>query len=125
MDNAEEKLILRLRPFIEGQRVLLVSDRRKAAVEDELRERLGLEVTWIDSKRPRKLQSAQAGVSAGSCDLVLVATSFVGHNVDRLLKPACKQRGIPFLAAKKGRLLSYVTALATWALPDPGARRGW
>lgn len=119
--SIEDKLSVRLRPILEGQHALMVTNRREAIIERDLHDRLALAVTWVDSGRPRRLQAARSTILMAGCDLVLVATGFVGHNVDMLLKPVCKHCRVPFLAASRGRLLAYLTAMADCFLVDPVA----
>lgn len=108
-----------LRARLEDHRVFLVTNRRAVDVECELRARVGLRVTWVDSTHPRQLDAARSTVRQGACELVLVATAFVGHDVDMILKSACKQAEIPFLAVNKGGLQACILALMSFVSRKP------
>lgn len=106
-----------LRERLIGRRALLVSDRANRELEHKLHSVLGLKLTWVNSKHARKLQSAKRSVQSGTCDFVLIASSFMGHKVDAVLKGACKQSGTLFVDVKQGKFHSCVRALASVLLP--------
>jgi hypothetical protein len=103
--------IAKLRPKLAGRRAYLVSNRGKSTLEPWLRQHLGLTIQLIEAKRQRKLESARHAIRSGNCDLVLIVTDFVGHNVEHILKPICKQFGVPFVAIGKGRPRACLIAL--------------
>lgn len=107
-----------LRTRFDGRRALFISNRRECAIERKLRDCLGLRVTWVDSTHPRRLHAARKTVQRRGCDLILVATSFVGHDVDATLKPVCKRNNIPYVIVRKGSINACLGALATFAARD-------
>jgi hypothetical protein len=113
----------KLRAQLAGRRAILVSNRGKSTIDQWLREHLGLTVEVIETKRQRKLESARNAIRSGRCDLVLVVTEFVGHNVEYTLKPICKQLGVPFVAIGKGRPQACLIALGR-ALSGNSSERG-
>ena len=60
-----------------------------------------LEWEGTEFKR-NSLQALRNRVSAGGIDLVLVLRSFVGHDADQILLPACRERGIDWVHVEQG-----------------------
>lgn len=117
-DPPEDRRVAALRVELTGKRAALVSDKRNRALERKLSSTIGLKINWIDSKRSRKLQSAKRSVQAGSYDLVLIASVFMGHHVDATLKGACKQHGALLIDVKSGKFTSCLRALADALLTE-------
>jgi hypothetical protein len=101
----------RLRARFKGHQTQLVTNRRNVEVEGKLERLLELHVEWIDSSKPRQLGAARQAIHHGGCELVLVATGFVGHDVDSMLKSACKLAKSPFISVRKGSISACLRAL--------------
>jgi hypothetical protein len=71
-----------------------------------------ISLDWCDGS-PRRLQSAVRRSQQGAYELVIAATGFMNHSTDRALGPACKQAGVPYAHAYRGRTLACARAIAT------------
>lgn len=95
-----------------GKRDLFVSNRADGELQarlDALLEFGALE--WAEAS-PRRNASAVEAIAAGSYDLVLGATGFLGHKDDGQLARACRCAGVPFIRADKGRPGAVIRALS-------------
>jgi len=106
-----EALIARVREQVSGKAALFVSNRDDPQLKRSIEESFGLVLDWCDSSS-RRLQSALNRIQQGTYDLVIAATGFLGHKDERPLGRACKQAGVPYARAYRGRTLACATAIA-------------
>lgn len=104
-------LLERVQEYTAGKRILFVGNRDDTRLKKELEQDLHGEVTIksVNSKREKVVVDA---VTADKFDLVLVASSFVGHNVMNNVCRKAKAEGIPAVRVSKGRRAATVRALA-------------
>jgi hypothetical protein len=110
--------LARLRARFEGCRARLVTNRRSAEVEHELEQAIGLRIKWVDCAQPRRLNATKLAVRHGAVQLILVATSFVGHAVDNALKLPCRRAKVPFIPVENGSAQACLLALRTFMLHE-------
>jgi len=109
--NPADTLAATLRPQLDGQRALFVSNRRDSEIIRALQRLVGLD-TEIVVNKPARVRSACEAIGRGRYDLVMAATGFIGHKTERSLVVACRGSGTPFVRAYKGRPLACLRALA-------------
>jgi hypothetical protein len=104
-------LLESVRSETSGKRILFVGNRDDKRLEQELSKDLACEVTV---KSVNKVQDKVIVdmTSASKYDLVLVATSFVGHSTLSVVSRKAKAEGIPCVRVSKGRPAATVRALA-------------
>ncbi len=101
------------REHTRGRRILFVGNRAdpglQATLERSLEPRL---LDWSDGK-PAALQSLAARIRQGRYDLVLLATGFLSHSGEQVLRRACAQARppVPSVRAFKGRELAVLRAV--------------
>lgn len=101
----------RARALVQGKRALFVSNRTDPELETRLTEMLGLTLDWRSVDQPRSLQSAGERIRMGAFDLVLVATGFIDHSSEAMLREAIDATDVPMLRLGKGRLLACAQAI--------------
>lgn len=105
------ELVRRVQLAVRGKAALFVSNRDDPQLERALETELGLELDWC-VLNPRRMQAAAQRVRCGRYSLVIVATGFVSHSVDRVLGKAAKSAGVPFVRARRGRLQATAYAIS-------------
>jgi hypothetical protein len=101
----------RARALVQGKRALFVSNRTDPELETRLTEMLGLTLDWRSVDQPRSLQSAAERIKNGAFDFVLVATGFIDHSSEAMLREAIDATDVPMLRVGKGRLLACAQAI--------------
>jgi len=99
---------------VTGETALFVSNRDDPQLKRVLEAELGLELDWC-LLNPRRMQAAAERVRGGRYGLIIVATGFVSHSVDRVLGKAAKSAGVPFVRARRGRLRATVHAISRFS----------
>lgn len=104
-------LLKSVQKYTNGKRVLFVGNREDSKLQTELEKALGCKVTMKNCNTTRE-KAIVDGVTAHRFDLVLVATSFVGHGVSNGVARKAKAEGLPCVRVSKGRTAATVRALA-------------
>jgi hypothetical protein len=114
--NCEDpgELVRRVRLAVTGEVALFVSNRDEPQLKWVLETELGLELDWCVLS-PRRMQAAAKRVRFGRYSLIIVATGFVSHSVERVLGKAAKSAGVPFVRARGGRLRATAHAISRFS----------
>jgi len=105
-------LLGKVRPLVQGKRMLFVSNRDDEELRARLEEDLGCKVTLKNGSSTRQMGVIVDGVTPERYDFVVMATGFNRHHADTNLCRAAKAAGVPYLRVNKGRPLATVRALA-------------
>lgn len=114
-------LVARARELVAGQRALFVSNREDPELHARLEHAFGLDITWCVAD-PRRVEAQTDRIRHGAYDIVLSATGFQSHSVDRALSGACRAAKLRLVRVDHGRPLACARALARqYGLPrtDP------
>jgi hypothetical protein len=95
-------ILERAKELLQGKKVLFVSNRPDKRLQKKLADELGIEVDWKDVERVSAAQTASDRIKNGQYDLVFVATSFVSHKSDKVVKAACKSSETRYVPVNKG-----------------------
>ncbi len=61
------------------------------------------ELVWVPAEyRRNTLQTVRDRVRAGGVDLVVILRSFVGHDADQVILPACRETGVGWVSVEQG-----------------------
>jgi len=94
-----------------GRHALFVSNRSDPALQERLLRDFSFgALDWAEAT-PRRIDAAVEKIAAGTFELVLGATGFLGHREDGRLARACKSAGIPYVRVHKGRPSAVAQAL--------------
>lgn len=81
------------------------------------------ELTWMPAEfRRNSLQAVRDRVRAGGLDLVLILRSFVGHDADQVILPACREMQVGWASVEQGYGVARVRQAIERYL-DPDDRR--
>lgn len=106
-----EALRRRVVPHTRGRKALLVLNRSDPNLERRLSELLELVQLDAIEFSNRSLEAKRGSILQWGYDLVLSATGFQSHQVDRVLREACRKREVPYVRIAKGRPLATLRAL--------------
>lgn len=106
-----KQLLERVRRIVEGQKVLFVSNRTDERLRRKLEKELGIEVDWKDVQQVKAAQTASSRIRNGRYDMVFVATSFISHKSDKLIKGACQESDTRYVPVNKGSAQHVVQGL--------------
>lgn len=90
-------------PQVRGKRASIIG----GDLREEARQRIESTfefalVDWVTTDHARNLQVLASAVKGGSVEFVIVLRRFIGHDVDRILRPACRAAGVPWVSVDKG-----------------------
>jgi hypothetical protein len=98
-------------PLSEWSFASIVAGKRAAIVGGDLREdaRRRIQeafhfdsVDWYTTDHSRNIQALASSVIGGSLNFVIVLRRFIGHDVDRIVLPACKAADVPWVSVERG-----------------------
>lgn len=99
-----------VKPWVEGLKTLVISNRMDPELEKRLSEKLGLDITWAICDM-RRAQAQAKAISKNKYDLVIGQTGFLSHNIENILARACMANQVPYIRADKARPTSTAMAL--------------
>ena len=100
----------RARESLEGKRCILVTNRPEQELCDDLAIRTGMDVTFCVNQT-RKLDAVANSIKSGGIAVVLLVTSFIGHDADAKLKEACRRGAAKLLRVRKGKVRVLIEEL--------------
>jgi hypothetical protein len=104
-------MIDRARALVAGRRALFVGNRIDTELMDRLAAELELTPEGCVVGQKRQVQNAAERIRRGSYDLVLLATGFVDHSAEAIIRDAVRARGVTSLRVGKGRILACAVAI--------------
>ncbi len=88
---------------VDGKRASIIGGDLREEARARIQAAFGFEsVEWVTTDHARKVQSLANAVTGGSVDLVIVLRRFIGHDVDRVILPACKAASVPWVSVEHG-----------------------
>jgi hypothetical protein len=106
-----ESILARARALAAGKRALFVTNRRDESTRRILEKDLAMHIDWEDVTQVKTALTAAARISNGKYDLVFVATSFVAHKADSVIRTACRKSGTKLFSVARGGVLQMAQAL--------------
>ncbi|MBI5493836.1 MAG: hypothetical protein HY904_02350 [Deltaproteobacteria bacterium] len=100
-----------VRAAMSGKRCVLVTNRPEQELASELHARTGMLVDVCENKS-RLLDGVVASIRVGRVAVVLLVTSFIGHDVDAKIQDACRSGAARLLRVRKGKLRVLMEELA-------------
>ncbi|HXN33867.1 MAG TPA: hypothetical protein VN894_18485 [Polyangiaceae bacterium] len=89
-------------PFVRDRTVLMVGGAPRESARVRVERAFAMrELVW-SADDPRKAQSAEARITSGGYDLVLVLLRFMSHATNEKLVQACSARDVPFVPVEHG-----------------------
>jgi hypothetical protein len=81
---------------------------------------------WVTTDHARNIQVLAAAIRGGTIEFVILLRRYIGHDVDRIVIPACRAAGVPWISVERGYGVSQITLAieryrASDAPPPPGA----
>jgi len=77
---------------------------------------------WVETDHSRKLQALRDAIESGRYDLVIVLRRFIGHDVDRIVLPACKAADVAWASVDHGYGITQVRQALERYLGQAGPR---
>jgi hypothetical protein len=105
-------LVDRVRRYTKGKRSVFVGHRRDPELQASLREAFGFEVLDCRIAEPRRVEQLGEAIGDGRYDMVLGATGFQSHSLDKSLARACRQAGIHYIRVNQGEPIACLRAVA-------------
>lgn len=87
-----------------GKRAVMVGGSPREVNRARLEKAFELaELDWMPAEfRRNSLQAIRDRVRSGGVDLVLILRSFVGHDADQVILPACREAGVAWASVEQG-----------------------
>lgn len=124
-ETPEEDPMARLqavvRPYTEGRKALLVSNRKDTLLAEQIRADLDFYEVDLALIDPRRLQSAEEAILGGAYDFVLEVNGFLSHSADGLVSEACHRANTRLIRVGKGRPRNVLRVLARVLAPGDDA----
>lgn len=91
-----------VRTLVQGKHAAFLTNRKSPKIRAALRDLVGLPCDIIVNK-VRRRQALCKRIARGRYDLVMVAHGFLSHGDTAMVRDACGDAGIPYIAVDKGR----------------------
>ena len=90
-------------PMVRGKRAAVVGGDLREDARRRIQETFGFQLLdWVTTDHFRNIQSLAAAVQGGGIDFVIVLRRFIGHDVDRVVLPACRTSGATWVSVDRG-----------------------
>jgi hypothetical protein len=89
-------------PFVRDRTVLMVGGAPRESARVRVERGFAMRALIWSADDPRKAQSAEARITSGGYDLVLVLLRFMSHPTGEKLLHACNARGVPYVPVEHG-----------------------
>jgi len=99
-----------VRSLVQGKRAAFMTNRKSPKIRFALRDLVDLSCDIIVNK-VRRRQALCKRIAGGRYDLVMVAHGFLSHGDTAMVRDACGDAGIPFIAVDKGRPATLIRLL--------------
>jgi len=97
--------------MVRGRRAVLIGGDRREEARVRIQAAFELEsLDWVSTDHSRHFQSVANRVASGGCDLVILLRRFIGHDVDRIIIPACRAAGVPWVSVERGYGVAQIRA---------------
>jgi hypothetical protein len=106
-----ESIIARARALAAGKRALFVTNRSDESIRRSLERELAIRIDWEDVTQVKTALTAAERINNGKYDLVFVATSFIAHRADTVIRQACRKSGTRIFSVARGGILQLAQAL--------------
>jgi hypothetical protein len=98
-----------LADFVAGRRAVLIGGDRREEARERIQAAFRLEsLDWVSTDHSRNFQSVANRIQSGGCDLVILLRRFIGHDVDRIVLPACRSSEVPWVSVDRGYGVSQI-----------------
>jgi hypothetical protein len=64
---------------------------------------------WVTTDHARHIQVLAAAIQGGTIEFVILLRRFIGHDVDRIVIPACRAAGVPWISVDRGYGVNQIT----------------
>jgi hypothetical protein len=88
--------------FVRDRTVLMVGGAPRESARARIERSFAMQVLVWSADDPRKAQNAEARITSGGYDLVLVLLRFVSHATNEKLLQACAARDVPYVPVEHG-----------------------
>lgn len=105
--------------LVRGKRAAIIGGDSREHARVRIQDAFELSDTdWITTDHSRNLQTLRDAVEGGRYDLVIVLRRFIGHDVDRIVLPACKSAEVPWVSVDRGYGITQVQQAFERFLPQ-------
>jgi hypothetical protein len=114
------------RLVVTGKRAVMVGGTPREQHRAKLEGYFGFgELAWEQAEHSRNsLQRARDRVRARGVDVVFLLTKFLGHDAARVIQPACKAVGVPFVPVQNGYSVEAMRSAIERHLSPAGSMGG-
>jgi hypothetical protein len=96
---------------VRGKSAVIIGGDLRADARDRIQEAFELSsLEWHTTDHGRNIQRVANAVAGGSVELVIILRRFIGHDVDRIVIPACKDAGVPWVSVERGYGITQIQA---------------
>lgn len=89
--------------LVRGKRATVVGGDLREDARKRIQETFGFAMLdWVTTDHSRQLKVLATAIEGGSIEFVILLRRFIGHDVDRIIIPACKAAGVPWVSVERG-----------------------
>jgi hypothetical protein len=104
---------------VRGKSAVIIGGDLRADARDRIQEAFELSsLEWHTTDHGRNIQRVANAVAGGSVELVIILRRFIGHDVDRIVIPACKDADVPWVSVDRGYGITQIQAAMERFLGD-------
>ncbi len=89
--------------LVRGKRATMVGGDLREDARKRIQDTFGFSMLdWVTTDHSRQLKVLATAIEGGSIEFVILLRRFIGHDVDRIIIPACKAAGVPWVSVERG-----------------------
>jgi hypothetical protein len=89
--------------LVRGKRATIIGGDLREDARKRIKDAFGFtDLDWVTTDHARNVQVLASAVEGGSIEFVILLRRFIGHDVDRIVIPACKTADVPWVSVDRG-----------------------
>jgi hypothetical protein len=95
---------------VRGKRAAVIGGDLREDARKRIQESFGFTMLdWVTTDHARNIQVLAAAIQGGTIEFVILLRRFIGHDVDRIIIPACRAAGVPWISVDRGYGVNQIT----------------
>ncbi len=114
-----------LRETVRGRNAVIIGGDLREEARARIQDAFDLaSLEWVTTEHTRHIQAVADRVNAGTVNLVILLRRFIGHDVDRIILPACRSAGIAWVSVDRGYGISQIRSAMDRFITEPSPAVG-
>lgn len=95
---------------VRGKRAAVIGGDLREDARARIKEAFGFSMLdWVTTDHARHIQILASAIQGGTIEFVILLRRFIGHDVDRIVIPACRAADVPWVSVERGYGVNQIT----------------